>query len=268
VKSRNQNGNLTRWLPWVLSVAAVMTAPAAYAQSANDISSLRKEVEAMKASQTEMQKNIKIIKDILMGKQPPLEGVVVSTVGAQLQGDAKAKVMLVEFSDYQCPFCGRYANDTYSKIIDDYVKTGKIRYALRNFPLEQIHPNAEKAAEAAECAGEQGKYWEMHERLFKNQSQLDAKELPGHAVVLGLDQDKFKQCVDTGKFTAKVKADIADGTKLNVRGTPTFFFGYPDPKDPSKLNAVKLLSGAQPLSAFTDVLDALLNPPKEEALAR
>jgi len=174
----------------------------------------------------------------------------------------------VEFSDYQCPFCGRYANDTYSKIIDGYVKTGKVRYALRNFPLESIHPNAEKAAEAAECAGDQGKYWEMHERLFKNQSQLDAKELPGHAVVLGLDQDKFKQCLDTGKFTAKVKGDAADGAKLNVRGTPTFFIGYPDPKDPSKLNAVKLLSGAQPLTAFTDILDALLNPPKEEALAR
>jgi len=259
---------MTKWLSWTLCVATAVTVPAAFAQSANDISTLRKEVEAMKASQTEMQKNIKIIKDILMGKQPPLEDVVVSTVGAQILGDPKAKVLLVEFSDYQCPFCGRYANDTYSKIVDDYVKTGKVRYALRNFPLESIHPFALKAAEAAECAGDQGKYWEMHERLFKNQSQLDVKEFPGHAVVLGLDADKFKQCVDTGKFTAKVKADIADGTKLNVRGTPTFFIGYPDPKDPSKLNAVKLLSGAQPLSAFTDILDALLNPPKQEALAR
>ena len=268
MKSRNQNGNTTRWLPWVLSVAVLVTAPAAYAQSANDISSLRKEVEAMKASQTEMQKNIKIIKDILMGKQPPLEDVYVTTAGAQSMGDAKAKVILVEFSDYQCPFCGRYANDTYSKIADDYVKTGKVKYVLRNFPLEQLHPNAEKAAEAAECAGDQGKYWEMHERLFKNQSQLDAKELPAHALVLGLDQPKFQDCLSTGKFTAKVKADQADGGKLNVTGTPTFFFGYVDPKDPTKIMAVKKLSGAQPLSAFTDILDALLNPPKEEALAR
>lgn len=259
---------MTKTLAWTLCVAVAVTAPAAFAQSANDLTTLRKEVEAMKASQTEMQKNIKIIKDILMGKQPPLEDVYVSTVGAQSVGDAKAKVMLVEFSDYQCPFCGKYANETYSKIIDDYVKTGKVRYMLRNFPLEQIHPNAEKAAEAAECAGDQGKYWEMHERLFKNQSQLDAKELPAHALVLGLDQPKFQDCMSTGKFTAKVKTDIADGTKLNVRGTPTFFFGYPDEKDPSKLKAVKLLSGAQPLNAFTQILDALLDPPKEEALAR
>jgi protein-disulfide isomerase len=259
---------MTRSLAWALCVAAAMTAPAAFAQSGNDLSSLRKEVEAMKASQTEMQKNIKIIKDILMGKQPPLEDVYVSTVGAQSEGDAKAKVMLVEFSDYQCPFCGRYANDTYSKIYDDYVKTGKVKYVLRNFPLEQLHPNAEKAAEAAECAGEQGKYWEMHERLFKNQNQLDAKEMPGHAVVLGMDTAKFQQCLDTGKFTAKVKADQADGAKLNVTGTPTFFFGYPDPKDPTKLMAIKKLSGAQPLNAFTGILDELLNPPKEAAAAR
>jgi protein-disulfide isomerase len=255
-------------LAWTLCVAAAVTAPAAYAQSGNDISTLRKEVEAMKASQTEMQKNIKIIKDILMGKQPPLEDVYVTTAGAQTMGDAKAKVILVEFSDYQCPFCGRYANDTYSKIADDYVKTGKVKYVLRNFPLEQLHPNAEKAAEAAECAGEQGKYWEMHERLFKNQSQLDAKELPAHALVLGLDQPKFQDCMSTGKFTAKVKADQAEGAKLNVTGTPSFFFGYQDPKDPTKIMALKKLSGAQPLNAFTGILDELLNPPKEEVAAR
>jgi len=254
-----------KWLAMALCAAGALSAPAAWAQSASDVKELQKEVEALKTGQKEMQKTLQIVKDILMGKQPPLEDVYVSTLGAQSVGDAKAKVLLLEFSDYQCPFCGKYANETYSKIVDDYVKTGKVRYMMRNFPLEQIHPFAEKAAEAAECAGEQGKYWEMHERLFKNQASLDAKEIPGHAVVLGMDQAQFKQCLDTGKFTAKVKADIADGAKVNVRGTPTFFFGYADTKDPSKLKAVRLLSGAQPLTAFTDVLEKLLNPPKEEA---
>ena len=154
---RNKTRSITKSLAWTLFVATAVTGPVAYAQSGNDLSALRKEVEAIKASQAEMQKNIKIIKDIAMGKQPPLEDVYVSTVGAQSTGDAKAKVVLVEFSDYQCPFCGRYANETYSKIADDYVKTGKVKYVLRNFPLEQLHPNAEKAAEAAECAGDQGK---------------------------------------------------------------------------------------------------------------
>src|SRR5712692_6598983 len=97
----SQNRSMNKWLAWTLCVAAAVTAPAAYAQSGNDLSTLRKEVEAMKASQAEMQKNIKIIKDILMGKQPPLEDVYVTTAGAQSMGDAKAKVILVEFSDYQ-----------------------------------------------------------------------------------------------------------------------------------------------------------------------
>jgi protein-disulfide isomerase len=260
----------TKWLALTLCVAAIAAAPAAYSQSqsTNDLKELRKEVEALKAGQKDMQKTLQVVKDILMGKQPPLEDVFITTNNARSEGDAKAKVIMVEFSDYQCPFCGRYATETYSKIFDDYVKTGKVEYVLRNFPLEQLHPNAEKAAEAAECAGEQGKYWEMHDRLFKNQSLLDAKEMPGHALVLGLNQAEFQQCFDGGKFTAKVKADQADGTKLRVTGTPTFFFGYPDDKDPTKMKAVKMLTGAQPLERFTEILDGLLNPPKEEAVAR
>jgi protein-disulfide isomerase len=137
-------------------------------------------------------------------------------VGAQSQGDTTAKVTLIEFSDYQCPFCGRYANETYTKLIDQYVKTGKVRYVLRNFPLAQMHPLAEKAAEAAECAGEQGKYWEMHERLFKNQQALDAKEMTGHAAVLGLDQAKFQLCLDGGKFAA-VPLDLVDAGGAEIQ---------------------------------------------------
>jgi protein-disulfide isomerase len=249
-------------------VAGTLAMSPAFGQSTDEeLRALRKDIEALRASQVEMQKTLQVVKDILMGKQPPMEDVYISTAGAHSLGETSAKVLLVEFSDYQCPFCGRYANDTFSKLIDGYVKTGKVRYALRNFPIQQLHPLAEKAAEAAECAGDQGKYWEMHERLFKNQQLLDVKEMPGHALILGLDQTKFQQCVDSGKFTAKVMADVADGAKLKVSGTPMFYFGYPDEKDPSKLKAIKLLSGAQPLNAFTDILDELLNPPKKEVLA-
>src|SRR4029453_6325636 len=125
-------------------------------------------------------------------------------------GAPSAKVVMIEFSDYQCPFCGRYANETFAPLMAQYVNTGKIRYIFKNFPLEGIHPLAEKAAEAAECMGEQGKYWEAHERLFKNQKALDAKQLSEHALALGLNVPKFQQCLDTGKYTAKVKADAAE----------------------------------------------------------
>jgi protein-disulfide isomerase len=227
----------------------------------DDLQQLRKEVEALKAGQKEMQKTLQIVKDILMGKQPPLEDVFVSTAGAPAMGEKTAKVTIVEFSDYQCPFCGRYATQTMPQLLDEYVKTGKVRYVFRNFPLEQLHPLAEKAAEASACAGDQGKYWEAHDRFFKNQQALDAKEMQGHAAVLGLDASKFKQCLDSGKYASLVKADVAEGQKYNVRGTPSFFFGT-EVKD-SKLKAVKFLSGAVPFQNFKDVIDNLLNPPVE-----
>jgi protein-disulfide isomerase len=245
-----------------LLLVGILSIPKAFAASGDDeVQQLRKEVEALKSSQKEIQRNVQIIKDILMGKQPPLEDVYISTAGAATLGEATARVTVVEFSDYQCPFCGRYANDTLGKVMDEYVKTGKVRYVFRNFPLEQIHPFAEKAAEAAACAGDQGKYWEAHDRFFKNQSALDAKEMKGHAVVLGLDADRFQQCLESGKYSTRVKSDLAEGQKYNVRGTPAFFFGT-EVKD-SKLHAVKFLSGALPIDKFKEVIDGLLNPPKE-----
>ena len=107
----------------------------------------------------------------------------------------------------------------------------------------------------------------MFKRLDRNQNLLNAREMAGHAVVVGLDQEKFKQCFEGGKFMTKVKADESEGTTLRVTGTPTFFFGYPDEKDATRVRAVKLLSGAQQLNAFTEILDSLLNPPKESSHA-
>jgi protein-disulfide isomerase len=245
-------------------VIATVAAPSGLAQSNEELKALRKEVDSLKQGQEAIQKNVQIIRDILSGKQPPLENVSVSTDGAPFQGEKNAKVVMVEFSDFQCPFSGRYNTQTYSQVIDEYVKTGKVKYVFRDFPLESLHPLALKAAEATRCAGEQGKFWEMHDRLFKNQQALDPKELPGHATVLELDVPKFQQCLSTGKYAADVKKDAADGQKLGVRGTPTFFFGVADQKDPSKMKAVSMFSGAQPLTTFKDALDKLLNPPKEE----
>jgi protein-disulfide isomerase len=243
---------------------SVVNAQSGLAQSSDELKALRKEVESLKQGQEAIQKNVQIIKDILSGKQPPLENVSINTDGAPFQGEKSAKVVIVEFSDFQCPFCGRYSTQTYSQVIDEYVKTGKVKYVFRDFPLETIHPLALKAAEASRCAGEQGKFWEMRDRLFKNQQALDAKEMLGHATVLELNVPKFQQCLDSDKYAADVKKDAAEGQKLGVKGTPSFFFGFADAKDPSKMKAVSMFSGAQPLTAFKDALDKLLNPSKEE----
>ena len=214
-------------------------------------------MEALKAGQTDIQKNIQASKDLLAGKQAPPQDVFVTIKGAPAIGPETAKVTIVEFSDYQCPFCARYATQTMGELVTEYVKTGKVRYIFRNFPLEQIHPHAAKAAEAAQCAMDQGKFWDMHDHLFKNQTSLDPKALLSHASTVGLDGSKFQECMDTGKYTAMVKNDIVEGQKFGVRGTPTFFFGTEITKD-SKLKVAKMTSGASPVANFKQIIDELL----------
>lgn len=189
--------------------------------------------------------------------------ILISVAGAPSLGDKNAKVTMIEFSDYQCPRSSEYFNWTMREIVNDYVKTGKLRYVFRDFPIESIHPLAMKAAEGAYCAGEQGKYWEMHDRFFRNQMSIEVKILPLHAKMLGLDVPKFQQCLDSGKYAAKVRESVADGEKAGVRGTPAFFLGLTDPKE-SKLKGVTFVNGAQPYTIFKEAIDKLLSPPKEE----
>ena len=227
----------------------------------DELQNLRKQVVALEAGQKEMQKTLQIIKDILMGKQPPLEDVFISIAGAPFLGDQKARITIVEFSDYQCPFCGRYATETLPQLIEKYVKTGKVKYVFRNFPLEQLHPLAEKAAEASACAGDQQKYWEAHDRFFRNQHNLSATDMPSQAAALGLDIAQFEECLESGKYASRVKADVMEGQKFNVRGTPSFFFGK-EVVD-GKLKAIRFLSGALPVDKFQGVIDGLLDASKD-----
>ena len=184
-------------------------------------------------------------------------GAEISIEGETWVGDAKAKVTLVEFSDYQCPLSGQYFNWTMGQVLDEYVKTGKVKYVFRDFPLESIHPLARKAAEAAHCAGEQGKYWEMHDRFLRTQMSLEAKVLPLHALVLSLNLPKFQQCLDSGAYSARIRESIAAGKKAGVQGTPVFFLGLTDPKGLT-LHVSGSVAGAQPYAVFKDAIEKLL----------
>ncbi|MBT4936188.1 thioredoxin domain-containing protein [Candidatus Woesearchaeota archaeon] len=163
-----------------------------------------------------------------------------------VKGSADAPVTIIEFSDYECPFCGKYVQETYPQIVTEYIDTGKVQYVFRDFPLD-FHQNAQKASEAAECAGEQGKYWDMHDQLFANQNLLDVDNLKRYALNLGLDTDEFDTCLDSGSMEAEVQKDMADGQKAGVSGTPAFFING------------KMISGAQPFSAFKTEIEAALS---------
>src|SRR5260370_39624223 len=163
---------------FVIAIAglSLMGTQSGLAQSSDELKALRKEVESLKQGQEAIQKNVQLIKDILTGKQPPLENVSINTDGAPFLGEKNAKVVMVEFSDFQCPFCGRYNTQTYTQLIDEYVKTGKVKYVFRDFPLESIHHLALKAVEATRYAGEHGRFWLRHVRLFMKQQVLDAQD--------------------------------------------------------------------------------------------
>jgi protein-disulfide isomerase len=185
-----------------------------------------------------------------------------SSAGAPSLGDETAPVTIVEFSDFECPYCGQHTNQVLPQIISKYVNTGKVHYIVRDLPIESLHPQAFKAAVAAHCAGEQGKYWEMHDRLFKNQELLADTQLAGHARALRLDGNKFKQCLDDGRFDAEIRSNIREAVKSGARGTPTFFVRKAAPQAAGN-DAITILSGAQPFAAFERLLDAMLPDEKE-----
>ncbi len=158
------------------------------------------------------------------------------------RGVEKAPVTIVEFSDYECEFCEK-AEPATRKVLDEY--PDRVRIVFRNFPLS-IHPHAQKAAEAALCAGEQGRYWEMHDLLFANQKALEPARLKQYARSLGLDPGAFDRCLDSGSKAAAVGADRHDAESLGVVSTPSFFING------------RLLMGAQPFEKFKEIIDAEL----------
>ncbi len=183
--------------------------------------------------------------------------VTLSVAGEPYKGKKDAKLTLVEFSDYQCPYCSRHVQNTFPLLDKEYIRTGKLKYVFRDFPIERIHPQAQKAHEAANCAGRQDKYWEIHHIFFKNQKSLPVARLKNFAKSLGLDMGKFNKCLDGGEEAAEVREDKADGRKAYVRGTPTFFLGYTAP-DGGKIKSVRRIVGAQPYSRFKAAIDSLL----------
>lgn len=166
--------------------------------------------------------------------------VFVPTEGEPALGPATAPVTIVEFSDFQCPFCQR-VQPTLRALLKDY--GDKVRLVYRDFPIPQLHREAKKAAEAARCAGEQGKFWEYHDVLYANPARQREPDLRRYAEQLGLHESRFTDCVRSGRHAATVERGMADGKKLGVTGTPSFF-----------VNGAPVV-GAQGLDEFKAIVD-------------
>lgn len=230
------------------------------AASKAELRALQGDLEQIRTELEQVKKELSLIRESLQrrGAQPDQPRRVVAEVsvnGHPIEGKKDAPVTMVEFSDYQCPYCSRFFRSTLPTLKAEYIDTGKVRYAFRDFPLDQIHPNARKAAEAAHCAGDQGKYWEMHDLLFQNQQALEIDKLKTYASRLDLDSAAFATCVDTEKYKTKVQKNLEDGVKAGVRGTPSFFVGKTRPD--GTIQGV-MITGAQPAAAFRQQIDQLL----------
>jgi len=256
---RNRAATAARVAMLAWSLVMLPPLPAA-AQSAPSPDALRREIEELREGQRRLEGQIEEIKKLLAGTRPPeTRNVVVAVAGSPFKGEPTATVTVVEFSDYQCPFCRRYARDTFPRIEAEYVRTGKVRYVFRDFPIGSLHPRAFKAHEAGHCAGEQGKYWEMHDRLFKNQRALMVDNLRGFARDLGLKVEDFNSCLDQGKYATTVSEDLAAGSAVGVTGTPTFFIGKTAADGTIEATSVR---GAQPITSFRQAIDRQLEGQK------
>lgn len=181
--------------------------------------------------------------------------IFVSLSDDPVKGNPNAPVTIVEFSDFQCPFCARFFAQTLPQIQQNYIDSGKVKLVFRDFPIESIHANARAASIAAECADDQNMFWQYHDKLFEGQTQwarLSASDAANtfkqYATELGLNSENFDSCLTSAKYSDEINEDFQNGANYGVTGTPAFFIG-------NDKNGYVILIGAKPYSAFQQVID-------------
>ena len=187
--------------------------------------------------------------------QPPVK---ISADDDPFFGNPDAPITIIEFSDFECPFCARFHIQTLPLLFEEYIDTGKVKLVYRDFPIQSIHANALPAAVAANCANDQGKFKEMHDKLFDNQNQWNKQETADalslfsqYATEIQLEQETFDSCLASGKHIEEIRKDLEDGRDYGVSGTPGFFVGN------DQIGYIEL-KGAQPFESFKKVIDAQL----------
>ena len=201
---------------------------------------------------------LKLLQNQLPTEQPKLI-MKISADNDPVIGNPDAPITIIEFSDFQCPFCARFYTQTLPLIYEEYIDQGKVKLVFRDYPIQSIHPNAVPASVASECANEQGKFKDMHDMLFENQNQWSRQETADalslfsqYATEIQLEQETFDSCLTSGKYIEEIQKDLADGQNYGVSGTPGFFVGN------DQIGFVQI-KGAQPFDSFKKVIDAQLD---------
>jgi len=228
-----------------------------------EVVSLKSDVQTLTAKQQQILDQLGEIKKLLERPNPAAANPAlklpetINVEGDPSQGLNSARVAIIEFTDFQCPFCARFTQDAYLKIVTDYVDTGKIRFIYRDLPLSSIHPWSQLAAVSAHCAGEQGKFWEMHNSLFTDQRSMKPPDITSRATKLGIDMAKYNECVNGNRHTDEIEASVKGAEEMNIAGTPTFLLGtFKDNGNVMKIE--KSIIGAIPYETFQTDIDDLL----------
>lgn len=257
----------------LLCLTGVGLSPAwAEAPNSDEMQALRTEIQNLQTEQQAMREELKAMKKLLTAKSKPRSSVeevslTLNVADDPAKGSREASVTLIEFTDYQCPYCARHTTAVLPQLTKTFIDTGKIQYILRDFPIASIHPHAAKAHEAAHCASDQGKYWEMHDQLFAHHKALQPEKLGGYAQTAGVtDTAAFQTCVESGKYREQATRSIADGSKAGIRGTPSFLLGVTEADGTVKV--VKLIRGAQPFPVFQQHINTLLAPNPADTAAK
>ena len=233
---------------------AVMLMAGAGCASRSEVEQLKKDVEALKASQAQMAKQLGGTRPAQQARALPAS---IDLTGAPFKGSATSTIALVEYSDYECPYCIRHFTQVMPQIQDAYIATNQIRYMFRDFPIDELHPQSIRAHVAAHCAVEQGKFWEMHTRLFSKPGTHVPEELDARAKEIGLNPKAFSACIAADKYSAMIRQSTAFAISMGASGTPFFIVGKFDPKT-NQLTPIKAIPGAYPFSQFQQTIDAAL----------
>ncbi len=212
---------------------------------------LKTENTSLKDSITKLNQENKTLRSRLT---PPVRQSWVSIDDDEMMGDQNAPLTLIEFSEFQCPYCARFSNQTFQEIKKQYIDTGKLKFVFRDYPLA-FHENASRAAEAAECAGDQGLYWEMNKLLFENYTKIGIEDLKQYAERLGLFMPDFLFCLESGKNAAEIQKDMHDGKQAGVMSTPSFFIGLS--REDGRIFGT-FIKGAKPFKTFQQMFEQTL----------
>ena len=253
---------------WRFSLAAQDKPTVAGAEASPGI---QQQIDALKEGQQRILTELEEIKKLLQERparadyatKPATPKIISLNVhGEPFRGDDRARVMIMEYSDFDCSFCAKYVAEIYPLIDENYIKTGKIKYFFRDLP-EPRNTNALFKAQAARCAGEHGKFWEMHDRLFALQPVPAGQDLVSLAAALDLDAKKFTSCLASERHAENIRRSIAGAERMGLHGTPAFLIGTAS-EDGDFVRAAKVFVGAESYEAFKAILDELLSDQLKE----